>query len=123
MLVSDTSHKPIEESPFTNRAFRKLFAAQIIALLGTGLASVALALLAYDLAGGHAGVVLGQALAVKMFAYVIFAPLFGGITHRFNRKRYLISLDLLRLIGSWCDRIVYIISRGITLQVLSFHVA
>lgn len=96
MLVSDTSHKPIEESPFTNRAFRKLFAAQIIALLGTGLASVALALLAYDLAGGHAGVVLGQALAVKMFAYVIFAPLFGGIAHRFNRKRYLISLDLLR---------------------------
>lgn len=31
--------------------FRNLFAAQVIALIGTGLATVALSLLAYDLAG------------------------------------------------------------------------
>lgn len=37
----------------TNLTFRKLFAAQVIALLGTGLATVALALLAYDLAGSY----------------------------------------------------------------------
>ncbi len=41
-----------------NHAYRHLFAAQVIALLGTGLATVALGLLAYDLAGADAGVCL-----------------------------------------------------------------
>lgn len=39
-------------SPLANRTYRHLFAAQVSALLGTGLSTVALALLAYDLAGG-----------------------------------------------------------------------
>ena len=38
----------------SDRTYRHLFAAQIIALLGTGLATVALGLLAYDLAGPNA---------------------------------------------------------------------
>ncbi len=84
------------DSPFRNREFTKLFIAQVISLLGTGLATVALTLLAYDLAGGNAGVVLGQALAIKMVAYVVFAPVVGGIAYRFNRKRLLITMDLFR---------------------------
>jgi MFS family permease len=93
---SPFENSPFENSPFKNREFRKLFIAQIIALSGTGLATVALTLLAYDLAGGNAGVVLGQALAIKMIAYVVFAPIVGGIAHRFNRKGLLITLDLIR---------------------------
>ena len=58
-----------------HRAFRHLFLAQMVALLGTGLATVALALLAYDLAGSRAGAVLGTALAIKMTVYVLLAPL------------------------------------------------
>lgn len=84
------------DSPFNNAEFRKLFSAQVIALVGTGLATIALTLLAYDLAGGNAGVILGQALAIKMIAYVVFAPVVGGFAHRFNRKHLLISLDLVR---------------------------
>ena len=42
-----------------NRTYRNLFLAQVIALLGTGLAPVALSLLAFDLAGANAGAVLG----------------------------------------------------------------
>ena len=38
-----------------NRRFRHLFAAQVLSLLGTGLATFALALLAYDLAGAEVG--------------------------------------------------------------------
>ena len=45
-------------------AYRKLFSAQIVALLGTGLLTVALGLLAFDLAGGQAGAVLGTALTI-----------------------------------------------------------
>lgn len=83
-------------SPFANSVYRRLFAAQVIALAGTGLTTIALALLAYDLAGGDAGVVLGTALALKMVAYVTIAPVVGGLAHRLPRRRLLISLDLVR---------------------------
>jgi len=83
-------------SPLANASFRKLFTAQVIALVGTGLTTVALTLLAYDIAGGNAGVVLGTALAFKMVAYVVFAPIVGGLAHRFPRKPLLIALDVVR---------------------------
>ena len=83
-------------NPLRRPAFRRLFAAQVIALVGTGLSTVALTLLAYDLVGGNAGVVLGTALAFKMVAYVVFAPIVGGLAHRFPRKPLLISLDVVR---------------------------
>jgi hypothetical protein len=57
-----------------NRTYRHLFSAQVVALVGTGLATVALGLLAYELAGANAGAVLGTALAIKMIAYVGVAP-------------------------------------------------
>ena len=83
-------------SPLSNAGFRKLFAAQVIALIGSGLSTVAMTLLAYDLAGGNAAAVLGTALACKMVAYVVFAPIFGGLAHRLQRKRFLIGMDLVR---------------------------
>ena len=58
----------------SHTGFRKLFAAQVIALLGTGLATVALALLAFDLAGAQAGQVLGLALTINMIVYVLLSP-------------------------------------------------
>lgn len=78
------------------RTFRHLFSAQVIALLGTGLTSVALALLAHDLAGDNAGAVLGTALAIKMVAYVGIAPLVGAYASRLPRRTWLITMDLTR---------------------------
>ena len=63
----------------SNRTYRHLFFAQVIALLGTGLATVALGLLAFDLAGADAGIVLGTALAIKMLAYIGVAPVAAGL--------------------------------------------
>ncbi|HBR95880.1 MAG TPA: MFS transporter, partial [Gammaproteobacteria bacterium] len=84
-------------SPLKVAAFRRLFTAQVVALVGTGLTTVALTLLAYDKAGGQqAAAVLGTALAVKMVAYVLFAPVVGGLAHRFARKPFLISMDVVR---------------------------
>ena len=83
-------------NPLRNVTFRKLFAAQVIALIGTGLSTVALTLLAYDLVGGNAASVLGIALAFKMLAYVLFAPIVGGLAHRFVRKKFLITMDVIR---------------------------
>lgn len=79
-----------------HRTYRHLFAAQVIALLGTGLATVALGLLAYDLAGDDAGVVLGTALAIKMMAYVGVAPVAAAFASSFPRRALLVSLDLVR---------------------------
>lgn len=79
-----------------NRTYRHLFLAQVIALLGTGLATVALSLLAYDLAGADAGAVLGTALAIKMVAYIGVAPIAAAFAERLPRRAMLVSLDLVR---------------------------
>ncbi|MEE9453016.1 MAG: MFS transporter [Paracoccaceae bacterium] len=79
-----------------HRVFRKLYAAQVVSLLGTGLATVALGLLAFDLAGDKAGTVLGTALAIKMIAYVGVAPVAQALLGRFPAKTVLITLDLIR---------------------------
>ena len=79
-----------------NPTFRHLFAAQIVALLGTGLATVALGLLAWQLAGDNAGAVLGTALAIKMIAYVTLAPVAAAVAERLPRRAFLVALDLIR---------------------------
>jgi MFS family permease len=83
-------------SPLANPTFRHLFAAQTVALTGTGLATVALGLLAFDLAGDSAGAVLGTALAIKMVAYVTLAPLAAALASRLPRRAFLVALDLIR---------------------------
>lgn len=79
-----------------HRTYRHLFAAQVIALIGTGLATVALGLLAFDLAGDNAGMVLGTALAIKMIAYVGVAPVAAAFAERLPRRTMLVTLDLVR---------------------------
>ncbi|HCL4101633.1 TPA: MFS transporter, partial [Pseudomonas aeruginosa] len=83
-------------SVLANRTYRHLFIAQVIALIGTGLATVALGLLAFDLAGAQAGAVLGTALAIKMTAYIGVAPVAAAFAERLPRRTMLVSLDLVR---------------------------
>lgn len=83
-------------SPLLNPTFRHLFAAQVVALIGTGLATVALGLLAWRLAGDDAGAVLGTALAIKMVAYVTLAPVAAALAERLPRRAFLVALDLIR---------------------------
>ncbi|MDI3405243.1 MFS transporter [Streptomyces cavernicola] len=79
-----------------HRTYRRLFTAQVVALVGTGLATVALGLLAYDIAGEEASAVLGTALAIKMVAYVTVAPLVEVVAHRISRRTLLVTMDLTR---------------------------
>lgn len=80
----------------SNRTYRHLFLAQIIALVGTGLATVALGLLAYEIAGADAGAVLGTAMAIKMIAYIGIAPVVGAYANRLPRKTFLVAMDVVR---------------------------
>ena len=85
-----------------NVTYRRLFAAQIVALIGTGLLTVALGLLAYDLAGSNAGAVLGTALTIKMLAYVGLAPVINAMAARWPKGRVLIGADLIRAAMALC---------------------
>ncbi|WP_282852223.1 MFS transporter [Gulosibacter sediminis] len=82
---------------FRNPTYAKLFSAQVIALLGTGLLTVALGLLAFGIAGDAAGSVLGTALTIKMVAYVGVAPLIAAVVDRLPKKAVLVTADLIRL--------------------------
>ncbi|TLP71911.1 MFS transporter [Nesterenkonia sphaerica] len=79
-----------------NPTYAKLFSAQIIALLGTGLLTVALGLLAFDIAGGDAGIVMGVAMSIKMIAYVAVAPVTTALVSHLPPKPVLIGADLSR---------------------------
>ncbi|NUT53708.1 MAG: MFS transporter [Saccharothrix sp.] len=98
-----------------DRTYRHLFGAHVVALTGTGLATVALGLLAYDIAGANAGAVLGTALAVKMVAYVGVAPVAAALLGALPRRAVLVTLDLVRagvaLALPWVDQVwqVYVL--------------
>ncbi|MFE6051453.1 MFS transporter [Kitasatospora sp. NPDC056446] len=83
-------------SVLRDRTYRHLFTAQAVALVGTGLATVALSLLAYRIAGGGASAVLGTALAIKMVAYVAVAPVAGALAGRIPRRALMVAMDLTR---------------------------
>lgn len=84
------------KSLWGNRDYVRLFVAQATSLLGSGLSSVCLALLAYELADSDASVVLSIAFALKMIAYIVLAPIFAVLSQRWSKKKALIILDLIR---------------------------
>ena len=76
--------------------YSRLFTAQAVNMLGTGLASVALGLLIFELGGADAGVILGTVLSVKIIAYVTIAPVAEALLGNFPRRTVLVMLDLVR---------------------------
>jgi MFS family permease len=83
-------------APLADRVYRRLYLAQISGLTGAGVMTVGLALLAWELAGEQAGLVLGIALSLRIVAFVLISPLVGAFAHLLPRRRMLVALDLLR---------------------------
>ncbi|MBI5813062.1 MAG: MFS transporter [Meiothermus silvanus] len=81
-----------------NPVFAQLYAAQTISLLGDAFTWVALALLAFELAGEKSGVVLGTALTLRVTAFVLFSSLGGVLADRVNRKALMVGADLARVV-------------------------
>lgn len=78
------------------RSYYRLFAGYVSALIATGVATVVLAMLAFDLAGDDSGAVIGTALSIKMLAYALAAPVVTVLLGQLPRKAVLIVLDLIR---------------------------
>ncbi|WP_084487065.1 MFS transporter [Nocardia sienata] len=87
---------PMTRSLLRNHDYLRLFTAQVTGLFGTGLTTVALGLLAYELAGAAAAAVLGAALTIKMVVYVTVAPIVGAYADRLPRRLFLVALQLIR---------------------------
>jgi NRE family putative nickel resistance protein-like MFS transporter len=82
-----------------NRGFVALFSAQAISLAGSGVTTVALALLVHRMVGaGAATTILGQALMLRIVAFLLFSQPAGLLADRVNRKALLIASDLIRFV-------------------------
>ena len=94
---STAEEKPLPWSGLSDkRSYYRLYLAYVIGLFASGIAVVALALVAYGLAGEDSPAVLGTALSLKMLAYIFAAPVSAALTERLPRKPLLITLDLIR---------------------------
>ncbi len=96
-MTSSQPESPSATTLWNNRNFRLLFGAQIISLTGSGVTTVGLALFAYQLTGGaSATAVIGNALTLRILAFLLFSQPAGVIADRISRKKILIAADLVR---------------------------
>ena len=85
------------ENLWSNGVFQKLYWAHVISLVGSGVSSVALGLLAHALVGASASAVLGYTLAIRIAVIVLFSPWAGQIAERLGARAVLIWSDLFRI--------------------------
>ena len=87
-------------SVLSEKTFRNLFFAQNFSLLGSGLATIAISLLAFDLTGRNAALILSGLFTIKMLVYVVISPFAGAVADRFDTRKYLIVQDIIRAISA-----------------------
>lgn len=81
-----------------NPVFLRLYIAQTISLFGDALTWLGLALLAFELAGTSAPIVLAGALTLRVTAFTLLSPIAGVIADRYNRQPILITTHLGRML-------------------------
>src|SRR5262249_51517734 len=82
-----------------NRSFVLLFIAQVISLLGSGATTIGLALLACQVAGAtSATIVVGNALMLRIVAFLLFSQPAGVLADRIDRKAILVTSDIVRAV-------------------------
>ncbi len=85
-------------SVLRDRRFASLFGSQVASLLGTGVLTVAIALLAARLAGDNAGFVLSIALTIRIATYVVVSPIATALLAGRSSRAILIGADAARIV-------------------------
>lgn len=85
-------------SVLRDRRFAALFASQVASLLGTGVLTVAIALLAARIAGDNAGVVLSIALTIRIATYVVVSPIATALLAGRSSRAILVGADAARIV-------------------------
>ncbi|WOO43041.1 MFS transporter [Rubellicoccus peritrichatus] len=78
-----------------NRPFLVLWSSYSVSLLGNGLTSAALALLAHQLVGGEASMIFGIALTIRIIGRVVASPFSPLLAEKFGSRILLASAALL----------------------------
>lgn len=87
-----------KNSLWHNVPFQRLFWAHVVSLVGSGLSSVALGLLAHQLVGASASAVLGVTLAIRIVVVVLCAPWAGMVADQLGARTTMILSDLARAV-------------------------
>jgi MFS family permease len=80
-----------------NPGFARLWAAEVVSLLGDWFTIIALAVLVSRGTGGS-GLAIGGLLLTQLLPAVVFAPWAGVVVDRFDRRRLLIGSDAIRAV-------------------------
>ena len=82
----------------SNRDFAKLWAAQLVSLLGDWFSTIVISALivSYTRGTGYQGIAVGAFLVARMLPPLLMRPVAGVLADRFDRKRLLIVSDILR---------------------------
>ncbi len=79
----------------TSRDFRRLLTSQVVSNLGSGLATVALLALVFELTGSATAV--GGVLALRLVPGAVAGPLGARLSRRWDRKHTLLAMDGIRV--------------------------
>ena len=85
----------------SNRDFAKLWAAQLVSLLGDWFSTIVISALivSYTEGSGNQGIAVSAFLIARLLPPLVMRPLAGVLADRFNRKRLLILSDILRALA------------------------
>jgi len=85
----------------SNRDFAKLWAAQLVSLLGDWFSTIVISALivSYTEGSGYQGVAVSAFLIARLVPPLLMRPLAGVLADRFDRKRLLIASDILRALA------------------------
>jgi len=85
----------------SNHDFAKLWAAQLVSLLGDWFSTIVVAalIITYTEGSGHQGIAVSGFLIARMLPPLLARPWAGVLADRFDRKRLLIASDLLRAVA------------------------
>ena len=84
-----------------NRDFAKLWAAQLVSLLGDWFSTIVISALivSYTEGSGYQGIAISAFLIARLIPPLLMRPLAGVLADRFDRKRLLIASDILRALA------------------------
>jgi MFS family permease len=81
-------------SVFASRAFRQYFIGQSLSMLGDGLRTLAVPLLAYHLT--HSALSTGAAFICEIMPFSLFSLVGGSLADRLDRRKLMIACDAIR---------------------------
>ena len=79
-----------------NYRFLRLYWAHFLSLLGNGLTTATIGLVAYELVGDGAAAVVGVSLAIRVFVLVMLAPVAGFVAHQLGEKVTMVVCQFFR---------------------------